>query len=530
MNTRRQLPARYIGDPETTPFVRFDLGEMYPPNTLYADAEMFLAEYGKSSLSDLFKRLMVEGQVGGGYGVLLESTWFALLNSFLQHNSAKRTGVADAERRCVHALRLMITRPQAEAWLNLRDFIITGAEELSGWSESFRRMRSEELNVFRGDDGNYYFHDHEDGLIQVFGTGTTEENRLDFITGQLLHGFLHSFLAMFSIVAIADDFNNNRAQYHRWIKASLPDPNFHYVGANWIFMHFDHSRSFSWRPPSNLCDPLWLAGDVLGIFADTLEIDHWAKRRDQTAAEQDWLNDGSKFQLDYVLETTLKIGNDRTAYIPFEGKVIKWVNGTPEQNAVVSISIADLHDHSSEDEKLNRLLTVLVWEHGQPILKGWGTGGGRSPYPKVHSPRRAAGLVVDPRSLLTQPEKKARTETEWLALALFREAQNSSSNFYEYLCYWKILDRVFPKQRDKKEWLADVAIPKLSYRDDLKEILKKTADLEHYLRETRLNAIKHVRKTPLLNPDNPIDLLAITKETRAMQAIAALVMRDQLKL
>jgi hypothetical protein len=529
MPVKKNLPTDH-GDPTKTPFVRFDLGTLYPPNSIYTCAVVALEQLTSKSSSEAFKDLILRGPIGGSYGVLPDSTWFAVLYNFFRYHQQRNTGFSNAEECCKEALRLMIRRPHDAAWPLLRDFIITNANDLSGWNGSFQKSLAERREVFRGEDGNYYYTSGTDELIQIIGAKTAAETRLDYITNQLTFssGFLHQILSLFSLFAIADDFDHHPDQYHRWIKASLPNPDHLWISANWQFLHFDYSRTYRWRPYSNLCDPQWLAGDILGKLTDTLEVDHWLKHRDQTAADEDWLHDGCKFQMDYVIETTISIGREDSVYIPFEGKVIRWTNGTPERDAIASISVADLQNHAAEDDKLNRLLTLLVWDNHQPIRKAWGSGGGRSPYPKVYSPRKATGLLIDLAFLFPQLNK-TRSDIQWLALALYREAQNSSSTFYEYFCYWKIFDRVFPNPPEKRTWLNRVAVPKLGYLDHLKEIIAKYTDIEEYLRNIRLNAIKHVRRGTL-SPDNPADLLAITKDAFVMENIAKLVMEEELKL
>lgn len=518
------------GDPNKTPFVRFDVGTVYPPNNLYDCSAIVLERLKITPASEVFKDLVVRGPIGGNYGVLPDATWFAILNNFFWYHNEHHTGFGNADARCKEALQIMTARPHAAAWGLLRDFLIANADDLSGWNGSFQKDMAEKYNIFRGEDGNYYYTEGADELIQIIGAKTASETKLDYITDQLRFSsaFLHQFISLFSLFAISDDFNCHPEQYHRWVKASLPSPDYRPISASWQFLHFDYSRTYIWRPHSNLCDPYWLAGDILGKLTDTLEIDHWLKHRDYTAADQEWLNDGCKFQMDYVLQTTIQIGRTDSVYIPFEGKVIRWVNGTPERDAIASISVADLNNHVAEDNKLNRLLTLLVWDNHQPILKAWGSGGGRSPYPKVYSPKKSIGLLVDPAFLFVNLDKP-RSEIQWLALALYREAQNSSSPFYEYFCYWKILDRVFPKQPDKKSWLETVAVPKLNYLDHFKDIIAKQADIEEYFRKMRLNAIKHVMRAPL-SPDSPSDLLAITKDAFVMEHIAKLAMEEQLKL
>jgi hypothetical protein len=524
-------PPQDVGDPEKTPFVRFDHGTLYPSNDIYQAAETVLVGLRDSTAPELFKVLIRRGLVGGQYGILRDSTWFAILNRFLNYHSAAEDSPT-AKAHCIEALRLMVRRPHEDAWLALREYVLARIDDLSGWSTSFKRQIAEEQNVFRGEDGNYYYRDHTYGIVQIVGAKTTEETRIDFITNQLVSstGFLHQFIGLFSLFAIADDFDRNPNHYHRLIKAVLPGSKFSPVGYDWTLLHFDGSRTYRWRPHSNLCDPGWLVGDILGSITDTLDIDYWQRHISLSALDQAWLEDGHKFQMDYVLDTTLTIGTEPYAYITFEGKVMRWINGTPERDATVSISVANLHHHAVEDEQLNRFLSLLVWEHGQSARIKWGIGGGRTAYSKAYSPRRAGGLRVEA-GYLQRGSPLAMTTDQKLALGLYREAQNSSSTFYEFLCYYRILELAVPNKGNKarEQWLNTVAIKKLGYLDRMKEILAQHQSLEKYLREVQANGIKHtIKKTH--DPDSPRDQLSTTKDNELMGEIAKLVMRDQLGL
>jgi hypothetical protein len=79
------------------------------------------------------------------------------------------------------------------------------------------------------------------------------------------------------------------------------------------------------------------------------------------------------------------------------------------------------------------------------------------------------------------------------------------------------------------QWLGTVAIPKLAHLDRMKEILAMHSDLERYLREVKVNGIKHAIKGTV-DPDNPLDQISTTKDNRLMAEIAKLVMRDRLGL
>jgi len=536
----RKPPAQQsfeIGDPTKTPFVRFDGGgTVFPPNNIYAATQIILEGLKAHTASDLFQGLIKKGLVHGQYRVLPDSTWFAVLNNFVHYHARGASNQRTSLDSCVGALQIMARQPCEDAWLELRDYIVRDIDELSGWNSSFLRQSTEQQQVFQGEDGNYYYRADSDGEpVQIVGAKTTQETRLDFILSQLLvkTGFLRQFLGLFSMFAIADDFERNHAHYHALIKAYLPDSERGPIECDWTFMHFDYSRSYLWRPRSNLCDPQWLAGDIFGTLTDVLDRDFWHRSVTLSTLDHDWLDDGLKFQMDYVLDTTLKIGTDAYAYVTFEGKVMRWINGTAEAEATISIGVANLHDHRAEDDQLNRFLSLLVWVHGGRARIKEGVGGARTAYSKIHSPRLLGGLRVDP-GYLQRGTKLDLTKDQKLALGLYREAQNSSSTFYEFLSYYKILELAVPNKghTPRREWLSTVAIPKLAnlpHMGRLKEILATHSDLEQYLREMKVNGIKHaIKKT--VDPDNPLDQISTTKDNDLMEEIAKLAMRDRLGL
>jgi hypothetical protein len=526
-----------IGEPEKTPFVRFDAGIVYPPNNIYESAQSVLDGLKSQSASELFNSIIKKGVVHGQYRVLPDSTWYAVLNNFLHYHARGASNQRSSIDSCVRALQIMVKRPCEDAWNELRSYIIEGIDELSGWNSSFHRQIAEEQQVFQGEDGNYYYYDPNSQPVQIIGAKTTQETRLDFILSQLLvrTGFLHQFLGIFSVFAIADDFERNRANYHTLIKAVLPESERGPVQCDWTFMHLDYSRSYVWRPLSNLCDPGWLAGDIFGKLTDVLDRDFWHRSVTLSTLDHAWLEDGLKFQIDYVLDTTLKIGTDPYAYITFEGKVMRWINGIAEAEATISIGVANLHDHKAEDDQLNRFLSLLVWQHGGHARIKEGVGGARTAHSKVYSPRMSGGLIVDP-GYLQRGTKLDLTTDQKLALGLYREAQNSSSTFYEFLSYYKILELAVPNKGNtsRREWLNTVAIPQLSQMDRLcievlNDVLAKHSDLEHYLREIKVNGIKHsIKKT--VDTDNPLHQISTAKDNYLMEEIAKLAMRDRLGL
>jgi hypothetical protein len=232
--------------------------------------------------------------------------------------------------------------------------------------------------------------------------------------------------------------------------------------------------------------------------------------------------------MDYALETNLQIGRDACAHVAFDGKIMRWINATPECDATLSISVASLKDHRVENEIVSRFLSLLAWDHDQAVRIKFAAGGGRTPYSKAFSSRGPEVFRVDPvfsKHLFTRKLNKHQR----LALGIYREAMNASSTFYEFLSYYKILELALPTASVRRKWLGTIAVPRLSYLGRLKEILSQHSDLELYLREQKLNGIKHAIKMTI-NTDSPDDQLATNKDNLLMEQIARLVMREKLDL
>src|SRR4029077_766071 len=115
----------------------------------------------------------------------------------------------------------------------------------------------------------------------------------------------------------------------------------------------------------------------------------------------------------------VKIWNQDEAYIQFEGTTFRWINGTTERDAVVTVPVKDLNQPENEIAKLNRLLSVIVWEHKHPVRKIWGGAGPRKPFPMVYGPRMSIGVLIDLEFLRYFPSKPL-TDEQRLTLALFQ--------------------------------------------------------------------------------------------------------------
>jgi len=297
----------------------------------------------------------------------------------------------------------MCERPHTLAWKILKAFLLEQIDVVSGWASSWLRALGAREKIFRADDGNFYMHDDEGVLVRVVGAKPLDETRLDFIADQILwrHGFLRQILELFALFAITDDFSSNREYYPPAMKAVLSESEYQRVHHTWHFMYFDRARTVKWRPYSNLCDPDWLASDLLSCVVDTLQIDHFRKRRTEAKTpSQLWAKDPRKFQYDYVLDSGLRLGPDQEEYLEFEGTPFRWLNGTAERNAVVSILVEQVGDEAADVGRLNRMLGAQGFEcpdFGAPLcIARFGPLSSEEPNENSRAQRQASEVKMTP--------------------------------------------------------------------------------------------------------------------------------------
>jgi len=193
------------GEPTATPFVYFVSGiPVYPPNTICECVSTALAETEQKPLKQVLRDHARMGNVGGTWTVLPEGWWYHFLLTYLNYFSNNFSEPEEMESFALEALKLVTRTSPETAWHNLVAYIISDIDALSGWTKSWIKQSAEERNVFKGDDGNYYYRDLDGILIQIIGARTTPETHLDFITDRVLrrYGCLRQIFNAFSAFAI----------------------------------------------------------------------------------------------------------------------------------------------------------------------------------------------------------------------------------------------------------------------------------------------------------------------------------------
>ena len=387
---------------------------------------------------------------------------------------------------------------------------------------------AEREQIWLDEDGNYYQKYGDGEVYRVVGAKTLEEARLDFFTEQIIHrnfGNVRLFLKFFSWLAISDNFAGNPEAYHTSLKAIVRTRQWPSLNHRWQLLHWHTPRTFVWRPPSNLCDPQWLAGDLLASITDTLSAKPYQPLSVPTPIRTQLGPEYVK-QADFALETQLRIGDEEASIVQFGGRgTLRWTNASLESDTRVSVGLKANEDGSLVGEELNRFLSVLVWEHGVPVSKRSG--------PMI-GVKRALPLILSPRSIFSLKVNASSPEwmglallgtTERLVLSMFREAVNSRSVFYAFLNYWKIIERVFSKEKPRYDWVDQAALGLTFERERVAEIAKKHARISKYLDSNCRNAVVHVFSKPFIDPDSGEDFLRLSLDLPVVRSLAKIAIR-----
>ncbi len=431
-----------------SPFAIFEGGSAYVlPNVLPETARNILSRLDEEPVDSVMMSLR-----GLGQEVLSRNTsakdaekvWNFFVHYYLMPTDPELPSAAVR----IEMLRIMVGAPPDVAWKSLRARILADIDGLSGWTQSFRKELAERYQVWLGEDENYYGKESDGTIYQVTGARTLEESRLDFLTEQVTRefGVIRMFLQFFSWLVIAQDFVEHGNSYHNSMKAVVQDRQWPSLNHRWSFLQWHATRTVTWRPWSNLCDPQWLAGDLLAAITDTLAAEPYRPARIPGGSDRQ-LGPDYERQMDFALDTQLRVGDEEAITLEFEGREYRWINASLESDTRVSVGLRKGEDRFPAEEELNRFLSILAWEHGVPISKKNGPIIGRKrELPFIVSPRSIFSLKIDPRFPL-RLNLNLIGQTEVLVLAIFREAINARSVFYSFLSYWKIIEVIFrPKK------------------------------------------------------------------------------------
>lgn len=213
----------------------------------------------------------------------------------------------------------------------------------------------------------------------------------------------------------------------------------------------------------------------------------------------------------------------RNLYFEFEDVQFKLVKGNKDYEELLC-AILEVDDTSGVefDKEVNRVANITVrflsslsWQYKIPIHCGYAGGRGWKKGLSLlkvkrcdYIPRHFHHTIIN--NIPAVP--KIENIKQGLALALYREANVSNSQYYKFLCYWKVLDIDYVKGHNINNWIDNTISNNkwILNRAHFDESILGNKKISTYLREKCRNAISHIRRKPIINPDNIEDLRRIT--------------------
>lgn len=114
--------------------------------------------------------------------------------------------------------------------------------------------------------------------------------------------------------------------------------------------------------------------------------------------------------------------------------------------------------------------------------------------------------------------KKLVTEEQILLSSLLNEAIDAKNIFYEFICYWKILEiPINNKSRSAEKWINKVINdnPKsVLVLNEIKDWHRQGKDIGKYFKDVFRNAIVHIAHSPRLSPNNFDEYMSVVRATK----------------
>ncbi|MGD0263883.1 MAG: methylamine utilization protein MauJ [Candidatus Methylomirabilota bacterium] len=496
--------------------VRFDRGTRHDVDRdIVADIRLLMDAVRSGQTAQQYLDSAIRMVVWDTVRPSVESTWFALLREFLQiHRPPHCPDPASVQRDQLDVLgSLADGGTPEELWRRTKAVILEHIDSLSGWTFSMARHMAERYQEMRQPDGHYI--DEVDGTrYEIMGARGVEETRIEYLIDQTMkrkYSFLHEICALVAICSICVHYRMSPAEYPDAIRLVLPGDDM--LAFSWHLISSVESPRLPWRPPVRHCDPEFLVSDLVGECVSRSTVSRPAAAPVGGPAPHD-----TRFQHDFALDTDLRIGEGEEASLTFNGMRFRWINGTRTYCPIIIMGSRDSHDHRRAFETVNELLSILSFETRVPIVSTHGAAGRTRLLPYVHQPRKLADMVY-PDGIHVSPAQPM-TSNRKLALALYREGKSSRSSYYEFLCYYKILQIAFPGAK-VAAWINAHALPEGRVASDrIRELIAEgISDIGKYLYDRWRNAIAHVHR-PTVNPDEYEGRVRMSKDLWLVENLA----------
>jgi hypothetical protein len=530
-----------------TPFIRFRHGtrlEIEP--SIRKSINEFLKVYQEEG-DQTFRNLIKDIGDGSGWGIHPDSTWHrAIQELFETYRDWESPLKENAIAAVVEILEILEKDTDLHTtWDRASEKIEEKLEILSGWEYSHIKRFGEQDGVKRDTDGYYL---EEDGQrVEVIGTKTLEENKFDYIQDDINrdYGNIGSLLKLIEMLFISLDFVTNPQHYRKELAYAMneADSNTWFLHGRWRVETSYELIPISWHPRSCYTDIDWLKSEAITILAQKCRVEQEAIPKiastDDSLSRWQEAFQGYALQYETAYETDIILGSKpfgltpEELYIDFEGRKLRWINGTKYVYPSLIIPAKD-DTYEEELEIARRFISALVFSENYPIRETTNAACPKRFAPLIRQPRSNIFLGISTDILTLLGEQK--TERQWQALSYYKEAVNSESIYYQFLCYYNVIKLAFLNRNNQEDtnqtdqWI-DSQAQNLNINPLLTRLTNDGTTLGVYLRhEGGRNAIAHVGilrgNHPTIIPDNQEGRRKIREVLPIVRELATKVIKD----
>jgi len=481
-----------------------------------------------------------------GVGIHTESTWYqAARELFRRYERYSSEPIKEISKQALIGLFKLLVADNEKAtfdWDIIRQYLIDNLDDLCPVDPS-RFLTFDGNEVERDEDGTYYYEENGQ-TVTVQGLRTPVEEKIAFYTNdaQMQYGRLYSVIKFIALFDIAFEYDNHREHFPDKLSCVLYDnsgTDTSYLAWNWNFPTPFEYVPFKWTPRSQFSNPDWLSADFI------MHLPFASEPATQTivpimpsgtaAAQWEEAFKGYKRQLEIPVVSNVLLGEEPEVYFEFMGRKVRWVNGNAFTQPIVLVPCNE-EDGSDGIEIARKFMSLVNMQHEVELSERLISVQHLRYLPFYKSLRMPTFLMVDPTYVLPQDDTTQYSNKKWYALAFLREAVNSRSIYYAFLCYYKIIELAQNGDSGKvKAWINNnveqvCSDKNLNWYD--KVIKPKGLDAGYYLHKTERVAIAHAEytdtnttTTPTThNPDDPEDYWRTQNDLVVIRVLARAVL------
>jgi len=496
---------------QPTPFIRFRHGTpiLVDPD-IQNSISTFLEAY-KQHGENVFRILIKDIADGSGYGIHPDSTWHqAIKELFDSYRDWDNPHKPEIFKKLIEIFEVLVLDTNIEkVWEKVNILINQNIEIISGWEYSHLRKFAEEEKIVRDKDGSYYMME-SGSRVEVIGTKTLEENKFEYVNDSINrdYGNVGLLLKFIEMLFISLDYKQNPQNYRTELQYALSeaDSNTWFLHGQWRVNSPYELIPIAWHPRSCYTDLEWLKAESTALLSTKCKASEDVTPQiimtDETFHQFQEAFKGYPLQYEVSLETDILLGSDAfektppEIYIDFSGRKIRWINGTKYVFPSLIVPSKD-SEYQDAREIVNNFISALVFSEKTSIRVAWGAACPVKFQPLIRQPRFTVFLGISKHilGLLSEP----KTQREWDAMSYYKEAVNTQSPYYKYLCFYNVIKLAFLKKisNDEDNKKTDDWINNQTLKNDVSALLERLKankkSLSEYLRhEGGRDAISHV--------------------------------------